>query len=78
MHRRSVEFVTPNAAAVDSSLAAARGAPGVRSAATSSVAIGGISVMRVTFAGDANALAAALRARGFQVSQSGGVIVIRR
>ena len=74
----SVEFVTPNAAAVDSSVAAARGAAGVRSAATSSIAIGGISVMRVTFAGDANALAAALRARGFQVSQSGGVIVIRR
>lgn len=72
-----VEFVTPNAAAVDSSLAGVRGAPGVRGAATSSVAIGGISVMRVTFSGDAEALAAALRSRGFQVSQSGGVIVIR-
>jgi hypothetical protein len=34
--------------------------------------------MRVTYAGDVNALAAALRGRGFQVSQSGGVIVIRR
>jgi hypothetical protein len=74
----NVEFVTPNAAAVDSSLAYVRGTPGVRSAATSSVAIGGISVMRVTYAGDVNALAAALRGRGFQVSQSGGVIVIRR
>jgi hypothetical protein len=73
-----VEFVTPNGAAVDSSLAAVRGTPGVRAAATSSLAIGGISVMRVTYAGDADALAASLRARGFQVSQSGGVIVIRR
>jgi hypothetical protein len=73
-----VEFVTPNAAAVDSSLAFVRSAPGVRSAATSSVAIGGISVMRVAFAGDSDALVATLRSRGFQVSQSGGVIVIRR
>ena len=70
--------VTPNAAAVDSSLAYVRSAPGVRSAATSSLAIGGISVMRVTFAGEADALVATLRSRGFQVSQSGGVIVIRR
>jgi len=73
-----VEFVTPNAGSVDSSLAYVRSAPGVRSAATSSLAIGGISVMHVTFAGDADALAATLRSRGFQVSQSGGVIVIRR
>ena len=73
-----VEFVTPNGAAVDSSLAYVRSAPGVRSAATSSLAIGGISVMRVAFAGDADALVATLRSRGFQVSQSGGVIVIRR
>jgi hypothetical protein len=74
----NVEFVTPSAGSVDSSLAYVRSTPGVRSAATSSLAIGGISVMRVTYAGDANALAAALRGRGFQVSQSGGVIVIRR
>jgi hypothetical protein len=73
-----IEFVTPNGAAVDSSLAFVRSAPGVRSAATSSLAIGGISVMHVAFAGDADALVATLRSRGFQVSQSGGVIVIRR
>lgn len=74
----SVQYATPNAAAVDSGVATVRGTPGVRGAVTSSVAIGGTSVMRVTFAGDVNALAAALRARGFQVSNVAGILVIRR
>jgi hypothetical protein len=74
----TVQFVTPNAASVDASLDAVRSAPGVRGVATSSIAIGGTSVMRVTFAGDANALAAALRGRGFQVSNVAGILVIRR
>jgi hypothetical protein len=74
----TVQYATPTAAAVDSGVALVRGAPGVRGAATSSVAIGGTSVMRVTFAGDINALAAALKARGFQVSNVAGILVIRR
>jgi hypothetical protein len=74
----SVQFATPNAASVDASVAAVRGAPGVRGAATSSIAIGGTSVMRVSFAGDVNALAAALRSRGFQVNNVAGILVIRR
>lgn len=74
----SVQFATPNAASVDSSLAYVRGAPGVRAAASSSIAIGGTSVMRVSFAGDVNALAAALRSRGFQVNNVAGILVIRR
>ena len=73
-----VQFATPDAAAVDAALAAVRSAPGVRGAATSSIAIGGTSVMRVSFAGDAAGLAAALRARGFQVNQAGNVLSISR
>jgi hypothetical protein len=74
----TVQFATPNAASVDSGLAYVRSAPGVRGAATSSIAIGGMSVMRVSFAGDVNALANALRSRGFQVSNVAGILVIRR
>ena len=74
----TVQYATPSAASVDSGVAYVRSAPGVRGAATSSVAIGGMSVMRVSFAGDAAALAAALRSRGFQVSNVAGVLVIRR
>jgi hypothetical protein len=74
----TIQFATPNAAAVDAGLAYVRSAPGVRGAATSSIAIGGTSVMRVSFAGDVDALAAALRTRGFQVSNVAGILVIRR
>lgn len=74
----TVQFASPDAKAVDAALGAVRGAAGVQGASTSSIAIGGTSVMRVTFAGDLNALAAALRARGWQVSVGGGALSIRR
>jgi len=73
-----VQFATPDAAAVDAMLAAVRGTPGVRGAATSSIAIGGVSVMRVSYGGDLGALAAALRARGFTVTQGSNALSISR
>jgi hypothetical protein len=74
----AIQFATPDAAAVDSALSAVRSVPGVRGAATTSIAIGGTSVMRVTAAGDLNALASALRARGWQVVVGNGALRISR
>lgn len=74
----TVQFASPDAGAVDAALGAVRGAAGVRGAATSSIAIGGTSVMRVSFAGDLDALAAALRARGWQVTVGSNALSIRR
>lgn len=74
----TVQFASPDAGAVDAALAAVRGAPGVQSAATTSLAMGGTSVMRVTYAGELSALAAALRARGWQVSVGSNALSIRR
>jgi hypothetical protein len=74
----SVQFPTPDAASVDLGLNAIRATPGVQGASITSVAIGGMSVMRVSFIGDADGLRAALQARGWQVNQTAGVIVIRR
>ncbi|MBS0255916.1 MAG: heavy-metal-associated domain-containing protein [Proteobacteria bacterium] len=74
----TVQFASPDARAVDQALGGVRGAPGVASVATTSIAIGGTSVMRVGFSGSAAELAAALRARGWQVSQSGSVLRIKR
>ena len=42
------------------------------------VEIGGTSVLRVTFAGDLAALAEALRARGWQVTQGANALAISR
>lgn len=74
----TVQFASPDAAAVDAALGAVRGSPGVQGAATTSIAIGGTSVMRVTYAGDLAGLAAALRGRGWQVSVGSNVLSIRR
>jgi hypothetical protein len=74
----TVQVPTPDARSVDTTVAVIRSAPGVQSAATTSIAIGGTSVVQVSFAGDADGLATALRARGWQVSVSGSVLSIRR
>jgi hypothetical protein len=74
----TVQFATPDAASVDAGVGSVRGTPGVQGAGVTSIAIGGTSVMRVTFIGDADALRAALQSRGWQVSQAGGGLSIRR
>ncbi|WP_294329626.1 heavy-metal-associated domain-containing protein [uncultured Sphingomonas sp.] len=74
----SVQVDTPNAAAVTAGESAVRGVPGVRSATTTSLALGGISVMRVSFEGSQAALRAALESRGWSVQEGPGVLRIRR
>lgn len=74
----SIQADTPNVAAVESTEAALRSVPGVRSAATSSLALGGVSVLRVTFDGDIAILTAALESRGWSVQQGEGALRIRR
>ncbi len=74
----SVQFDTPGAASVASAEQALRAIPGVRSAITTSLALGGISVMRVGYEGDIGALKAALEARGWQVTLGNGAIRIQR
>jgi hypothetical protein len=74
----TVQFVTPDAAAVDAAVGAVRRVDGVKEAATTSLAMGGTSVMRVTFAGDIDALAAALRAQGWRVTQGAAALSIRK
>lgn len=74
----TVQFASPDARAVDAALAAVRGVGGVRGAATTSLAMGGTSVMRVTFNGGLDELAAGLRARGYTVTLGNGALSIRR
>lgn len=74
----TVQFDTPDVGAVNRAESGVRGIPGVSSASTTSLALGGISVMRVTYAGDIGALKAALTARGWQVQEGAGVLRIRR
>ena len=74
----TVQFASPDAGAVDAALGAVRSAPGVKGAATTSLAMGGTSVMRVTYEGEIGTLADALRARGFRVSVGSNALSIKR
>ncbi len=74
----TVQFASPDAKAVDSALSSVRSVPGVRGASTSSLAMGGTSVMRVSFAGSLDDLRDALRARGWSVSAGSNALSIRR
>ena len=74
----TIQFSSPDAAAVDAALGAVRSAPGVKGASTTSLAMGGTSLMRVTYEGEIGTLADALRARGFKVSVGANALSIKR
>jgi hypothetical protein len=74
----TVQFDTPDVGSVTSTESSVRSVPGVKATDTTSLALGGISVMKVTFDGDIGALRLALSARGFRVDEGGGTLRIRR
>ncbi len=74
----TVQFATPDAASFDAALGAVRGAGGVRGVGVTSTAIGGTSVMSVSFAGSLEELAAALEARGLTVRRGANALAISR
>ena len=74
----TVQFDTPDVGSVSGTESSVRNVPGVRGATTTSLALGGTSVMSVTFQGDLETLKLALQARGFRVSEGGGVLRIAR
>jgi len=74
----TVQFASPDARAVDAALGAVRGIGGVRGASTTSLAMGGISVMRVTYGGSLEELARELRGKGYTVVVGAGALSIRK
>lgn len=74
----SLQYETPDVGAVGRGESSVRSVPGVTSASTSSLALGGVSVMSVSYKGDISALATALRAQGWQVQQGAGALRISR
>lgn len=74
----TVQVATPDPQSFDGALGAMRGVPGVGGVTVTSTAIGGTSVLRLSFTGDLAALATALRARGWQVVEGNGALAISR
>ncbi|MEL7729507.1 heavy-metal-associated domain-containing protein [Citromicrobium bathyomarinum] len=73
-----VNVPTPDAAAFDAALATVRGTPGVRGASVSSTAIGGTSVLSVSYAGTVDDLIGALAQGGYNVQRAGNNLTISR
>lgn len=74
----SIQYDSPGVASVYAAEAALRALPGVKSATTTSLALGGVSVMRVAFDAAPEVLRAQLEARGWSVGGSGATLRIRR
>lgn len=74
----AVQFSTPDPSAFDTTLSNMRQVPGVRGVAVTSTAMGGTSVMSVSYNGDLSELAAALRQRGFAVREGNNTLAISR
>jgi hypothetical protein len=74
----SVQVATPDAASVQQAEVSVSRVSGVTSAITTSLALGGTSIMRVSFTGDSAAFQAALQAQGWHVEGSGTNLRISR
>jgi hypothetical protein len=74
----SIQFDTPDVGSISASESTVRSIPGVRLANTSSLALGGTSVMQVTYDGTIDMLRAGLQARGYSVAASGNTLRITR
>jgi hypothetical protein len=74
----TVQYSSPDVESVTATERAVGGIAGVQSASTTSLALGGTSVMRVTFRGDIAGLSAALAARGYKVQEGGSTLRISR
>ena len=68
----NIQVDTPDPGSVQQAEISVSRVNGVTSAITTSLALGGTSIMRVTYSGDPAALAAALQAQGWQVQSLGG------
>jgi hypothetical protein len=74
----TIQFDTPDVGSVMETESSVRGVAGVKSASTSSLALGGVSVMNVSFDGDSDMLRVALSARGYRVSGGGSSLKISK
>lgn len=73
-----VQVDTPDDPALVQAMASLRGIAGVKAVATNSVALGGVSVLRVGFDGDPQTFRTALAAAGYNVLDTGGGLRLTR
>jgi hypothetical protein len=73
-----VQIDTPDDPSLVQAMASLRAIPGVKGVATNSVALGGVSVLRVGYGGDPQAFRTALASAGYNVQDTGGGLRLTR
>jgi hypothetical protein len=73
-----VQVDTPDDPSLVQAMASLRAVPGVKGVATNSVALGGVSVLRVGYGGDPQAFRTALASAGYNVQDTGGGLRLTR
>ena len=73
-----VQIDTPDDPALVQAMASLRGIPGVKGVATNSLALGGVSVLRVGYEGDPQTFRTALATAGYNVQDTGGGLRLTR
>ncbi len=74
----TIQLETADVAALDQAQAALRAVPGVQSASVQSLALGGTSLLSLTFNGDLAALKIGMQARGWRLEGEGATLTMRR
>jgi hypothetical protein len=73
-----VQIDTPDDPALVQAMASLRAIPGVKAVATNSLALGGVSVLRVGYDGDPQSFRTALATAGYTVQDTGGGLRLTR
>ena len=74
----TIQLETADVAALDAAQAALRAIPGVQSASVQSLALGGTSLLSLSYNGDLAALKVGLQARGWRLEGEGASLTMRR
>jgi hypothetical protein len=74
----TIQLDTADVATLDQAQAVLRAVPGVQSASVQSLALGGTSLLSLTFNGDLAALKIGVQARGWRLEGEGASLVMRR
>lgn len=74
----TIQLDTADVAALDQAQSALRAVPGVQSASVQSLALGGTSLLSLTYNGDLAALKIGLQARGWRLEGAGAVLTMKR
>jgi len=78
LYNATIQLDTADVATLDQAQAALKAIPGVQSASVQSLALGGTSLLSLSYNGDLAALKVGLQARGWRLEGEGATLTMKR